>query len=453
MRRSRFSVRSNWRFGSALLLLATYVVLGGCSREPEYDLPFADDSPPVTLTYIAPNSPLISEPEAVAIERFKELAPSIEIDRQTFQRSLSDYLLDTPPPDAILMVAGNELVSAGESGLLSDLSDVWLEGNFAEAYGQPFEDLSRIDGAMRFVPAGFTFTGFYYNKEVFERYGLTPPANWEEFEQVCDTLLTYGETPMSLAGQNPFIGVLWFDYLNLRLNGPDFHRDLMAGRVSFEDERVGHVWQYWFSLLDRGYFVESPGGTSEIASLTALIRGDAESPLNREKAVMALAPHFSLAQLPPAFAGELGFFQFPQMDAYQPTGEVSFAFGYVIPAGAPNRPQAGAFVGFLGSVEAQELQLTRIGEDESNVGYVPVHGDFDRSLLSPVAAKGDQIVRRSNSISPPMLFVLPNSMRGRFEQVLRRLFPAISNRIQVAEIQSMLEEARQTAIQNGEFGQ
>ncbi len=453
MRRSRFSVRSNWRFGSALLLLATYVVLGGCSREPEYDLPFADDSPPVTLTYIAPNSPLISEPEAVAIERFKELAPSIEIDRQTFQRSLSDYLLDTPPPDAILMVAGNELVSAGESGLLSDLSDVWLEGNFAEAYGQPFEDLSRIDGAMRFVPAGFTFTGFYYNKEVFERYGLTPPANWEEFEQVCDTLLTYGETPMSLAGQNPFIGVLWFDYLNLRLNGPDFHRDLMAGRVSFEDERVGHVWQYWFSLLDRGYFVESPGGTSEIASLTALIRGDAESPLNREKAVMALAPHFSLAQLPPAFAGELGFFQFPQMDAYQPTGEVSFAFGYVIPAGAPNRPQAGAFVGFLGSVEAQELQLTRIGEDESNVGYVPVHGDFDRSLLSPVAAKGDQIVRSSDSISPPMLFVLPNSMRGRFEQVLRRLFPAISNRIQVAEIQSMLEEARQTAIQNGEFGQ
>ncbi|MDE0312785.1 MAG: ABC transporter substrate-binding protein [Caldilineaceae bacterium] len=453
MRRSRFSVPNNWRFGFALLLLATCVVLGGCSREPEYDLLFAEDSPPVTLTYISPNSPLISEPEAVAIERFRELAPGIEIDRQTFQLSLSDYLLDTPPPDVILMVAGNELVNAGDSGLLSDLSDVWLEGNFAEAYGQPFQDLSRIDGAIRFVPAGFTYTGVYYNKEVFERYGLTPPANWEEFEQICDTLLTYGQNPMSLAGQNPFTSVLWFDYLNLRLNGPDFHRDLMAGLISFEDERVGRVWQLWNSLLDRDYFVESPGSTSELASLTALIRGDAQSPLNRAKAVMALAPHFSLAQLPPAFAGELGFFQFPQMDAKLPTGEVSIAFGYVIPAGAPNRLQAGKFVGFLGSAEAQELQLRRIGEDESNVGYVPVHGDFNRSLLSPTAAKGDQIVRSSSSISPPMLLVLPSSMGGRFEQVLRRLFPAISNRIQMAEIQSMLEEARQTAIRNGEFGQ
>ena len=453
MTHPKLPFRSFWRFGFVLLLPAICVVLAGCSGEQGDELLFAEDSPPVTLTYIAPNTPLVSEPEAVAIERFQELAPSIEIDRQFFERSLSDYLLDTPPPDVILMVAGTELESAGTSGLLSDLSDVWTEGNFAEAYGETFRDLSRIDGVLRFVPAGFTFTGFFYNMEVFERYGLTPPASWEEFEQICDTLLTYGETPLSLAGQNPFIGVLWFDYLNLRLNGPDFHRDLMAGRVSFEDERVGRVWQYWISLLDRDYFVESAGSTSELASLTALIRGDAESPLNRERAVMALAPHFSLAQLPPAFAGELGFFQFPQMDANLPTGEVSIAFGYVIPAGAPNRAQAGAFVGFLGSAEAQSLRLKRIGEDESNVGYVPVHVDFDRSFLSPVAAKGDQAVRSSDSISPPMLLVIPSSMRGRFEQVLRRLFPAISNRIQVAEIQSMLEEARQTAIQNGEFGQ
>ena len=449
----RLPVLSVWRLSCALLLLTICVLLGGCGREREDEFLFPADSPPVTLTYLSPNNSIFREPEQVAIERFQERAPSIEIDRQSFRFSVADYLLETPPPDVILMWDGYELRNAAALGLLSDLSDIWTEGNFSEAYGRRFRDISRFEGTLRFVPAGFNWTGIYYNKEVFERYGLTPPATWEEFERICDTLLAYGETPMSLAGQNPFISNLWFDYLNMRLNGPEFHRELMAGRVSYNDERVGRVWEFWISLLDRGYFVETPGSTTDIGSMTALIRGDAESPLTREKAVMALAPHFSLGELPPVFTDELDFFQFPQMDANLPKGEISIVFGFVIPADAVNRPQAGAFVGYMGSAEAQELQLKRIGEDESNIGYVPVHREFERDLLSAAAAKGDQIVSNAAEISPPLFLMLPDTMRRSFFQVLRRLFLSTNNRIEVAEIQALQEEARQNAIQNGDYRQ
>ncbi len=449
----RLPVRSVRRLSLALLLLTIGVILGGCGREPEEEFLFAADSPPVTLTYLSPNNSIFSEPEQVAIERFQELAPSIEIDRQDFQFSVSDYLLGTPPPDVILMWDGYELRNAAALGLLSDLSDIWTEGNLAEAYGNRFRDISRFEGTLRFVPAGFNWTGIYYNKKVFDRYGLTPPATWEEFVSICDTLLSYGETPLSLAGQNPFISNYWFDYLNMRLNGPDFHRELMAGRVSYNDERVRRVWEFWISLLDRGYFVENPGSTSDIGSMTALIRGDAESPLTREKAVMALAPHFSLSELPPVFTEELNFFQFPQMDANLPIGEISIVFGFVVPADAPNRPQAAAFASFMGSAEAQNLQLKRIGEDESNIGYVPVHREFDRELLSPATEKGDQIVSGADELSPPLFLVLPDTMRQSFFQVLRRLFIRTNNRLDVAEIQALQEEARQNAIQNGEYRQ
>ena len=84
---------------------------------------------------------------------------------------------------------------------------------------------------------------------------------------------------------------------------------------------------------------------------------------------------------------------------------------------------------------------------------IPAHSDVDRTALSPVVAKGDHAVRNANSINPPLMFELPASMREGFDQVLRRLFPTISARIQVAEIQSMLEEARQDAIQKGEISQ
>lgn len=437
----------------ATLFLILCVLLGGCGQYRAVEPSFTQDSSPVTLTYVAPDDSILSEPESVAIERFTELAPNFEIDRQPFQRSAAAYLEDTPPPDVIWMTGGLELRSAATAGLLSDLSDVWQEGNFSEAYSHPFQDISRIDGAFRFVPAGFSWMGFFYNREVFERYELTPPTNWEEFEHICDTLLTYGETPISLTGQNPFFTALWIDYLNLRLNGSGFHQDLIAGRVSFHDERVGRVWQYLVSLLDRDYFVESPGDMSETESMTALIRGDAESPLTRQKAVMTLAPHFSLTQLPPAFVDELDFFQFPQMDATIPLDEVSIVVGYVIPADAPNRSRAGAFIRFMGSAEAQQLQLNEVSEDGANVWLIPAHSDVDRTALSPVVAKGDHAVRNANSINPPLMFELPASMREGFDQVLRRLFPTISARIQVAEIQSMLEEARQDAIQKGEISQ
>ena len=94
-----------------------------------------------------------------------------------------------------------------------------------------------------------------------------------------------------------------------------------------------------------------------------------------------------------------------------------------------------------------------MSEDEGNAWLIPAHRDVDRTALSPVDAKGDQAVRNANSINPPSMFDLPPSMREGFAQVLRRLFPTISARIQVAEIQSMLEEARQAAIQKGELPQ
>lgn len=453
MRLSPYSHLKARRFAIVLLILGLPGLLNACGRDREEEFLVAPDSPPVTLTYVGPGNSVFNEPEQAAIERFQELAPSIQIDRRSYAFSATNYLLDTPPPDVILMWDGNELRSAAALGLLSDVSDVWTEGNFTEAYGRRFRDMSRFDGTLRWVPAGFNWTGIYYNREVFDQFGFTPPATWEEFELICDTLLANGITPMSLAGQNPFISMLWFDYLNLRLNGPEFHRELMAGRVDFNDIRVAQVWEYWMSLLDRGYFVERPGSTSEMNSMTALIRGDGDSPLSWEKAVMALAPQFSLGDLPPVFAEELDFFQFPRIDPNIPIGEVSIVFGYVIPADALYRAEAGAFVGFMGSAAAQELQLARLGDSETNIGYVPVHRELERNLLSAAAEKGDEVVTGADDINAPLFLVLPDSLRASFNLVLRRLFLASSNPLEVADIQMILEEGRQRAVQNGEFPQ
>ena len=39
-------------------------------------------------------------------------------------------------------------------------------------------------------------------------------------------------------GSTPWVASGWFDYLNLRINGAEFHRDLLAGKHSFDGPEV-----------------------------------------------------------------------------------------------------------------------------------------------------------------------------------------------------------------------
>lgn len=442
------AISASSRPAAVLFLLAFALLLAGCGRGREDESLVPVDLTPVAISYVAFNQLAQSSAEQVAIERFQELAPGVTVERETYSRSPGSYLTDTPTPDVMLLWDGYLLRSAAVNGLLSDLSDVWSENGFEDAYGDQFRDLSRMEGNLYFVPGGFSWTGVYYNKSVFEQYGLAPPQTWDQLMQIADTLLANGETPFAIAGQNPFVGTLWFDYLNMRMNGPEFHRNLMAGRESYTDERVARVWERWVALVEQGYFVENAGQSSDLTMMTALVRGDSESPLNRQKAVMALASPLSGSELPDIFREELDFFQFPVMDPGLPVGEASITFGYVIPAGAPNRLQAGAFVGFMGSAQAEELLLQQYGAD---AGYVPVHQEFDRSLLSAETEQGEQIVRGADDVGPPLFLALPDEMQAGFNRVLRRLFLRSSNPVEVAELQLILEDARQEAVQSGAY--
>lgn len=440
-----------------LFLLFTFaLLLAGCDAQGDREDGSGAVGEPVTIRYVAPGAQQWSEPDRVVIEQFHEQAPGIVVERQSQEHGLSHHLSESPPPDAVLWIEGHELYNVAQQNLLFDVSDIWAENDLAEAYGRQFREVGRVDGSSRFIPIGFSWAGIYYNIEVFERFGLVPPTTWEEFVHICDTLLANGETPLSVSGQDHRVNYLWFSYLNLRLNGPSFHRQLILGEESYKDERLATVWETWISLFRRGYFIESPSLTSATGSMNALIRGDADEPLTEKKAVMALAHHFIAGELPPEFASELDFFQFPQMNPNSPTGEVTSVFGYVIPAGTAYHTEASAFVGYMASAEAQAMRMARIVEDPTNVGWVPLHRDVDRTLLPEAARKGEGIVRGAEEVLAPLSFALPVSMQAGFGPVFDWMFAKLETpetEIDVTEIQSSLEEARQQAIEGGDYRQ
>lgn len=427
------------------LLLILLTVVAACGPADEVD-PLT--LTPVAITYMTFNQATEAQTEELVIGRFEEKYPAIQVTRTPYNQDPQSYLLGSAtPPDVMFLWTGYLLDTAMRENLLGNLADVWEENGFTDAISEPIQAMSYYQGAPYFVPAGHGWTGIYYNREVFQRYGLTPPTTWQEFMTVCELLWSSGETPLSIAGSNAFVGTLWFDYLDMRLNGPDFHRRLLNGEEAYTDPKVTDVLETMRELVERGFFVENPASMDQLSSMLSIIRGDSADPVERRKAVMTLGSNFIVSDLPQVFLDELDFFPFPVMDPDLPVGEVGITFGFVVPANAPSPLQANAFAGFMGSAESAQA-LTQ--QTTTQLTWVPVHKEYDRSLYSRRITQAEALMSNADAFGPPMVLSLPNSMGSALNQVLNRL---LSQRGEVADWQLLLEDARQRAIQNGEYPQ
>ena len=70
-------------------------------------------------------------------------------------------------------------------------------------------------------------------------------------------LKSNGITPFTIGSKFKWTTGGWFDYLNLRQNGYEFHMDLTAGKVKYTDPRVQATFDRWDELVSNGYFIEN----------------------------------------------------------------------------------------------------------------------------------------------------------------------------------------------------
>jgi multiple sugar transport system substrate-binding protein len=72
-------------------------------------------------------------------------------------------------------------------------------------------------------------------------------------------------------GDTPWVASAWFDYLDIRINGAQFHRDLLAGKHSFTDPRVREIFTRWRTALP--YFDRQSTAIPFQDATTSLLQG------------------------------------------------------------------------------------------------------------------------------------------------------------------------------------
>jgi ABC-type glycerol-3-phosphate transport system substrate-binding protein len=196
------------------------------------------------------------------------------------------------------------------------------------------------------------------------------------FLAVNETLKENGYIPIAIGTKYRWTAAAWFDYLNMRINGPQYHIDLMLGKESYDDPRVAEVFEYWRVLLDNGYFLEDAAAYSWAEALEPFIAGDA---------AMYLMGDFIRDSLPDEVEADLDFFRFPIIDANMPIGEDAPTDGYFLSANAANPEAAKKFLAYLGSVEVQTYNAEVLGR-------LPTNSGVDRSLFTESQQKGMALI-------------------------------------------------------------
>ncbi|WP_225998226.1 ABC transporter substrate-binding protein [Myceligenerans pegani] len=304
---------------------------------------------------------------------------------EQFRAQLTNYLRSGDAPEVLSWYAGSVARSYAEEGLLLDVSSLWEGDGACAGYSDALRALSTdAEGRQIFVPTNYYWWGVFYKRSSFERWGVEPPSSWDDFHALCENLSGQGIAPLTNGlSSTPWMASGWFDYLNLRVNGAQYHRELLAGEHAFNDPEVVDVMEEYKRLIP--YF------DTNMASYTAQ---DAATPMAQDESAMYLIGTFVTTYFPEDQRDDLDFFSVPVINDAVPTAEEAPTDGYFAAANSDNHQGALDLLSYLASPESQQQFIER-----SRSANLPTSPDVDTSSFSPMVQKGIELLNTTEEIT------------------------------------------------------
>ena len=315
------------------------------------------------------------------VEDFKAANPDINVitnvqDREAYKTAIRTFLT-ADAPDVASWYAGNRMRPFVDAGLFADISDVWSDNGFDQTLSATMPSLT-VDGKQYGVPYTYYQWGVYYREDIFNELGLEVPETFDELLDVSAKLKEAGKVPFTLGTKALWPAAGWFDYLNLRTNGYEFHNQLTAGEIKYTDDRVREVFENWRKLVEPGYFVENHASMSWQDALALFNNGEAAMYVMGNFAVNAMRESGLTDE-------QIGFIPFPTINPDVPRAEEAPTDTFHIPANAQNKEDAKRFLAFIASPEVQTKWNEMIGQLPVNSNATVADDEFIQAGFETVS--------------------------------------------------------------------
>ncbi|WP_443218464.1 ABC transporter substrate-binding protein [Rathayibacter sp. YIM 133350] len=259
-------------FAAAAGLVIGAVLLAGCSAGGGSDDNAKVDTDPKgdgkTLTlwhYEGADSAMGKAWDAAITEFEKETGAKVKFEEKSFEaiRSTASQVLNSnSAPDILEYNKGNATAGLLSSqGLLTNLDAAVKAYGWDDKLASSLQTTSKysdegIMGSGHFygIPNYGEFVDVYYNKDMFEKYGIAVPTTFEEFEDALAKFKAAGVTPLAESAAEYPLGQLWYQ-LALSKADRDWVTDYQTytGKVDFHDKAFTYATDTIKDWVDKGY--------------------------------------------------------------------------------------------------------------------------------------------------------------------------------------------------------
>jgi raffinose/stachyose/melibiose transport system substrate-binding protein len=156
------------------------------------------------------------------------------VDMFGFANAAQPYMTDVTPPNWQTLI---------DAGLIMDISDQPFVQNYDEA---TIQDAGTYNGTVYQINLGrVSYSGIYYNKDLFAANNVEVPTTWDELVAACETFEAAGTPCMTAGGKDGWpifvgayglIGSIYPDQAAL-VEG------LWTGDIKWNDERSMVMWE------------------------------------------------------------------------------------------------------------------------------------------------------------------------------------------------------------------
>lgn len=326
-----------------------------------------------------------------------------------FQNKINSYLQGSPD-DTFTWFAGYRMQYYAEKGLLAPIDDVWetIGANYSDALKKAS---TGPDGKLYFVPNYNYPWGFFYRKSLWAEKGYEVPETFDALKTLAAKMQGDGIIPIGFADKDGWPAMGTFDYINMRLNGYQFHVDLSAHKESWDQQKVSAVFDTWSALLP----FQDPGALGQTWQ-------DAAKSLEAKKTGMYLLGSFVTQQFTDAAVlADIDFFAFPEIAMEGRDAVEAPIDGLLLSKKGGENKAARDFMAYLGTPEAQDAYAA---VDASNIATAK---GTDTSKFSPLNKKCAETIADAKYIS---------------QFFDRDALPAMANNVMIPALQSFIKDGK-----------
>ncbi len=308
------------------------------------------------------------------VAKFQAANPDIEVvlnttEHEAFKTAIRTILAADKGPDVATWFAGNRMAGFVSDGLFADISDVWASEGWDSSMASTMPSVT-FNGKQYAVPYSYYQWGIYYRKDIYEANGISIPKTYDEFLDNCKKLKAKGIASVAIGTKYLWTAAGWFDYINMRTNGLDYHINLMLGKTKYTDQGVVNTFKNWARAIDAGCFMDDHQNYSWQEAQPPLINGEAAS---------YLIGNFIVNNLPEETQTQLDFYQFPPIDPSLELGEDAPTEIIFMPANAQNVENGKKFMAFFAQPENLTAMNNVLGQLSTHSGSAAPSDRFQRA--------------------------------------------------------------------------